>query len=265
MFYERLDEIMKAKGLSIPDVARLSNLQDSTVRSIIKRKSETATLDVAIKISKGLSVSISYFNGDLAESTTESSGLFSLKLKVARERSGMSQRELANKIGVRAGAVGNWESGLREPSLATVAKLAIILGIEVSELMPDNALSSEKSLANYSVINTLAKDKNISLETLANKAGITYANLLQIVGNMVDGPKFTTMKAIADVLAISVDQLAAHVGIGDTAIIQKDASEEASIMVDISDGLLKLSSASLDKVLDYVQLLGLKERESLPR
>lgn len=63
-FYEILQDIMKEQSLSVPDVARMSGLADSTIRSIISRKTKTVALEVAFKISKGLNVSLERLNGD---------------------------------------------------------------------------------------------------------------------------------------------------------------------------------------------------------
>lgn len=63
-FWKVLKEIMDRRGLSIPDVARMCNLPDSTIRSIIVRESQTVKLDVAFRISKGLDVSLEELNGE---------------------------------------------------------------------------------------------------------------------------------------------------------------------------------------------------------
>lgn len=55
---------MKEKKLSIPEVARLSGLTDSTVRSIISRKNKTVALEVAFKLAKGLDVTLEELNGE---------------------------------------------------------------------------------------------------------------------------------------------------------------------------------------------------------
>ena len=64
-FYKILEDIMQQKSISIPDVARMCNLPDSTIRSIISRKSKTVALEVAFKISKGLNVSLEELNGEI--------------------------------------------------------------------------------------------------------------------------------------------------------------------------------------------------------
>lgn len=66
-FYEILQSIMDCKNLSIPDVARMSGLPDSTIRSIISRKNKTVALEVAFKLAKGLNVSLEELNGETFE------------------------------------------------------------------------------------------------------------------------------------------------------------------------------------------------------
>ncbi len=62
-FYAVLQEILQEKNLSVSEAARICSLPDSTLRSIITRKNKTAALEVAMKISKGLSVSLERLNG----------------------------------------------------------------------------------------------------------------------------------------------------------------------------------------------------------
>lgn len=63
-FYKILQDIMDEKGLSIPDVARACALSDSTIRSIIERKTKNVSLEVAFKMQHGLNVSLERLNGD---------------------------------------------------------------------------------------------------------------------------------------------------------------------------------------------------------
>lgn len=63
-FYEILQKIMDEQSLRVSDVARMTGLSDSTVRSIINRKSKTVALEVAFKMSKGLNVSLERLNNE---------------------------------------------------------------------------------------------------------------------------------------------------------------------------------------------------------
>lgn len=57
------------------------------------------------------------------------------RLRALREKRGMTQRELADAIGVSRQAIGFYESGEREPDLTTIQKLAHALGTSVSYLV----------------------------------------------------------------------------------------------------------------------------------
>ena len=57
-------------------------------------------------------------------------------------------------------------------------------------------------------IKELRKKLKISQEELARQAGITYSTLIKIESGANDNPTIKTMKKIADVLNVSLDELA---------------------------------------------------------
>jgi len=50
--------------------------------------------------------------------------LFGERLKMLREKAGVSQQKIADMVGLTQQAVGKWENDKAEPDLATVTKLA---------------------------------------------------------------------------------------------------------------------------------------------
>lgn len=76
-FYKVLDDLMKKRNLSIPDISRATGLSDSTLRSIISRKTKNISLEVAFKLSQGLNVSLEELNGDKKISYISSSNKYS--------------------------------------------------------------------------------------------------------------------------------------------------------------------------------------------
>ena len=56
------------------------------------------------------------------------------KLKLARERKGLTQEELANKINISRAYLSHIESGNHGPSLKVAVKIAKELGMKVEEL-----------------------------------------------------------------------------------------------------------------------------------
>lgn len=60
---------------------------------------------------------------------------FSQRLKQARKSTGMSQKELAEKIGGYQTKYQNWEAGKNEPDMDTIKKLASALGVSLDWLL----------------------------------------------------------------------------------------------------------------------------------
>lgn len=90
--------------------------------------------------------------------------MFQIKLKMLRESIGLSQASLARVIGTSQGAVGNWESGIRQPNLEMLSKLAdyfdvsvdFLLGREDEEAKKEIAALSDDDL-NYQIIKLLSE------------------------------------------------------------------------------------------------------------
>lgn len=60
---------------------------------------------------------------------------FNENLKTARERRGLSQKEMAERIGVAKSTYSLYESGNREPNVQTIKKIADILNVSADELL----------------------------------------------------------------------------------------------------------------------------------
>ena len=63
-----------------------------------------------------------------------------------RKEKGMTQLELAEKMGVTDKAVSKWERDLSFPDVSSIPKLAETLGVTVDELMQVKAESKEEPL-----------------------------------------------------------------------------------------------------------------------
>lgn len=60
---------------------------------------------------------------------------FNENLQIARERKGMTQKEVAEKIGVAKSTYSLYESGNREPNVQTIKKIADLLETSADELL----------------------------------------------------------------------------------------------------------------------------------
>lgn len=57
------------------------------------------------------------------------------QLKEILSKRGMTQKMLANSLGVTENAVSNWAKGKREPSIAMIEKIASLLDCTVDDLL----------------------------------------------------------------------------------------------------------------------------------
>lgn len=60
---------------------------------------------------------------------------FNENLKAARERKGISQKDMAESIGVAKSTYSLYESGNREPNVQTIKKIADVLNVSADELL----------------------------------------------------------------------------------------------------------------------------------
>ncbi len=64
---------------------------------------------------------------------------FSTKFRLLRAKSGLTQAEIANKLGITGRAVGAWESGRSKPRLDKMAEIAVLFDTTVADLMGEEA------------------------------------------------------------------------------------------------------------------------------
>lgn len=60
----------------------------------------------------------------------------SRRIRAFRKLKGLTQQELANKMGVSVSVIGSVERGTKEPDLLLLEKIGLALGIGIDELYP---------------------------------------------------------------------------------------------------------------------------------
>lgn len=60
---------------------------------------------------------------------------FGETLRRLREDAGMTQEDVANRLGISGQAVGAWENGRARPRLSKLNELARLLGVDASDLV----------------------------------------------------------------------------------------------------------------------------------
>lgn len=98
--------------------------------------------------------------------------MFSSNLRAAREKSGLSQREVAEKLFVSAQAVGKWERGESTPTPEAIAEMALLFDTTADALLD---VDTKKSLAGAS-----SEAKREMIELVDQLSDEQVSKLLQI-------------------------------------------------------------------------------------
>ena len=69
--------------------------------------------------------------------------LIAARIKKCRVASHLTQEELAEKLGVSVGYVGQMERSLTHPNLEMLSKLSSVFGCEISHLLDGSTVESE--------------------------------------------------------------------------------------------------------------------------
>lgn len=115
-----------------------------------------------------------------------------------RKAKGMTQADLAQKMGITDKAVSKWERDLSYPDIASIPRLAEILGVSVDELMSAEKAGSNKRLSDMEDIISLI------LRAVGVAMGIAVA-VLSILGGL-DARTGMAMLGIG-LAAIAIDTL----------------------------------------------------------
>ena len=77
----------------------------------------------------------------------------------------MSQKDIAEKLGVSKGAITNWLNGSNSPNMEVLANLCVLLGVKMSEMLSDRSSTSDlsenekKLLDNFKQLNEKGQNK----------------------------------------------------------------------------------------------------------
>ena len=78
-------------------------------------------------------------------------------ISTLRKEKGMTQKDIADKLGITDKAVSKWERDVAFPDTATIPKLAEILGVSVEELMQAKAVPVNGHKGAGDLINIILK------------------------------------------------------------------------------------------------------------
>lgn len=81
------------------------------------------------------------------------------RIKEARKKAGLTQKELAAKLGIAYQTLAQWENDLRNPKQGTLEKIASALGINWYELYAESEKEQIEAKKNYDIAKFLLEKR----------------------------------------------------------------------------------------------------------
>lgn len=99
---------------------------------------------------------------------------FNEKLIELRKKAGLSQEDLAHKLGVSRQSISKWELGVCEPNIAKLQRIARLFNVSIDYLFNDNTNTDE----------TISIDSELlsSIEDSVNRISFNYWSIFIILG-----------------------------------------------------------------------------------
>ncbi|MHC1734165.1 MAG: LexA family protein [Erysipelotrichaceae bacterium] len=171
---------------------------------------------------------------------------FSERLKRLRKESKMTQRELAEDLGLGESTVSMYEQGYREPDFETLAKIAEYFNVDL------NFMLGRIDTAEFTPVSRIVRTKKIPLYGRI-PAGTPFDAILNDLGE-IDIPGWLAKKDNLFGLIVAGDSMSRIVPDGYIAVLQKtdtlENGEIGAILVNGSDATLK----KFFKLTDYIVL-----------
>ena len=124
------------------------------------------------------------------------------KIKATRKNAGLTQKELAQKMGLSFQSIAQWENDLRKPKIETLKKIADALECPIDTFTVDDL---SKEIPSPELISKKIHDcrtaAGLTQQELAEKIGLDGATIGKYERGILR-PKSETLKKIADVLGI---------------------------------------------------------------
>jgi transcriptional regulator with XRE-family HTH domain len=110
----------------------------------------------------------------------------------SRKNAGLSQEDLAKKLGVSQPMISIWENGNAEPSHDTIQKISLILGADFEKTLETPPLGEW--------IRKKREEKGLSRNDLAKEAGISPLTIYFIETGKTESPQRATLVALEKTL-----------------------------------------------------------------
>lgn len=130
--------------------------------------------------------------------------VFAEQLKTLRKKNSLTQKELAEKVGVKQNSYANWENGNREPNIEMLVRIADYFDVSLDYLLGGKMknITEEFSLC----LKKLRMKRKLSQKQIAEELKISQQQYSKWEGGIIT-PNVETLVRLADYFDVSVDYL----------------------------------------------------------
>ncbi|MGQ7452240.1 helix-turn-helix domain-containing protein [Streptococcus suis] len=107
--------------------------------------------------------------------------IFTIRLKALRKEKKLTQKELAEKIGIKQNSYSDWETGKNEPNLENIVKLAQLLDTTTDDLL-GRTIYSKVDVTNFLEDFDVSGLRNFSKDELDK---LKWAIMFEITKNKI--------------------------------------------------------------------------------
>lgn len=125
---------------------------------------------------------------DTNEWFSDEQATFGDRLSAARDKAGMTQKDLAKRMGIKLGTLRNWEDDLAEPRANKLSMVSGLLGVRMSWLLTGEGEGIAPPLDGPPVpddaIGLMAEMRSLRMQStdLAQRMGILEKRLRKMLG-----------------------------------------------------------------------------------
>ena len=202
MYGENIKKIRESKGMSRKQLADKVGITESAIFRYETNQREPR-LSILCKISEALEVPINKLIYEADEIIEMPTGK---KIKSIRNKSNLTQQELADLAGISLRALSNYEGGTRVPPLEIMIRLAKALNVDIKDLDAKSPLVDYYDDILGKKIKLYRKYKSLTQKQLADKIGVSEITIRRYESNQKE-PKHNTLIKIAEALDISIKEL----------------------------------------------------------
>lgn len=83
---------------------------------------------------------------------------FTERLKTLRKQANLTQKQIADKMGISQPAYGDWERGVKRPTQDKLVKLAKLFNVSVDNLLGNESEVEEDEFANVELLFRMTSD-----------------------------------------------------------------------------------------------------------